>query len=111
MSAFAMWSLTSPSRRACDTERAKGQVETSDGSARVPCATPMREIRAPLSPASLRPWCKSVLRQRQRGKALAPMGWFDGGSRLALDGTGYWSSQTIHGASCLHTVHRNGSLP
>jgi len=28
---------------------------------------------------------------------------------VALDGTGYFSSQTIHCASCLHKVHRNGS--
>jgi len=29
---------------------------------------------------------------------------------LALDGTEYFSSQTIHCASCLHKVHRNGSI-
>ena len=28
---------------------------------------------------------------------------------MALDGTGSFSSKTIHGASCLHKVHRNGS--
>ena len=28
---------------------------------------------------------------------------------MALDGTGYFSSKTIHCASCLHKVHRNGS--
>jgi hypothetical protein len=29
---------------------------------------------------------------------------------VALDGTGYVSSPTIHCASCLHKVHRNGSI-
>jgi hypothetical protein len=29
---------------------------------------------------------------------------------VALDGTGSFSSPTIHGASCLHKVHRNGSI-
>ncbi|HEY5870202.1 MAG TPA: hypothetical protein VI542_32310, partial [Candidatus Tectomicrobia bacterium] len=29
---------------------------------------------------------------------------------LALDGTGYFSSKTIHCTSCLHKVHRNGSI-
>ena len=28
---------------------------------------------------------------------------------MALDGTGYFASKTIHCASCLHKVHRNGS--
>jgi len=29
---------------------------------------------------------------------------------LALDGTGYFSSQTIHCASCLQKGHRNGAI-
>ena len=29
---------------------------------------------------------------------------------MALDGTGYFSSHTIHCASCLQKVHRNGSV-
>jgi hypothetical protein len=33
-----------------------------------------------------------------------------GASLLALDGTGYFSSKTIHCQSCLHKVHRNGSI-
>ncbi len=28
---------------------------------------------------------------------------------MALDGTGYFSSKTMHCASCLHKIHRNGS--
>jgi hypothetical protein len=52
---------------------------------------------------------KDVLRQLQRGKALEAMVFLDNGYLLALDGTGYFSSKTIHCASCLHKVHRNGS--
>jgi hypothetical protein len=29
---------------------------------------------------------------------------------VALDGTGYFASKTIHCASCLHKVHRNGTI-
>jgi hypothetical protein len=29
---------------------------------------------------------------------------------VALDGTGYFSSKKIHGASCLQKVHRNGTI-
>ena len=53
---------------------------------------------------------KRVFRQRQRGKALAPMTFRDGPYLLALDGTGYFSSQQIHCASCLETHHRNGTV-
>jgi hypothetical protein len=52
----------------------------------------------------------SVFRQLQRGKALEAMTFLDGHYLLALDGTEYFSSKTIHCASCLHRVHRNGSI-
>src|SRR5437879_11663576 len=38
------------------------------------------------------------------------MMFLQGAYLLALDGTGYFSSTTIHCQSCLHKVHRNGSM-
>ena len=109
MSAFAMFSLKAPSLLAFDKERAEGNLHTIYGIERVPCDTHMREILDPVSPKVLRPVFTSVFRQLQRGKALEPMAFLDGHYCLALDGTEYFSSQTIHCASCLHKVHRNGS--
>jgi hypothetical protein len=110
MSAFAMFSLKSPSLLAFDKERAEGNLATIYGIERVPCDTQMREILDPVSPKWLRPVFKSVLRQLQRGKALEEMVFLDGHYLLALDGTGYFSSQTIHCASCLQRFHRSGSI-
>src|SRR6266571_1005408 len=110
MAAFAMFSLKAPSLLAFDKERAEGNLHTIYGIARVPCDTRMREILDPVSPKVLRPLFTSVFRQLQRGKALEPMAFLDGHYLLALDGTGYFSSQTIHCASCLQQVHRNGSI-
>ena len=110
MSAFAMFSLKAPSLLAFDKERAEGNLHTISGIERVPCDTRMREILDPVSPKWLRPVFTSVFRQLQRGKALEAMAFLDGHYLLALDGTGYFSSQTIHCASCLHKVHRNGSV-
>jgi hypothetical protein len=110
MSAFAMFSLKAPSLLAFDKERAEGNLQTIYGIQRVPCDTYMRERLDPLSPQWLRPVFKSVFRQLQRGKALEEMVFLDGHYLLALDGTGYFSSTTIHCAACLHTVHRNGSV-
>ena len=109
MSAFAMFSLKSPSLLAFDKQRAEGNWQTIYGIACVPCDTRMREILDPLFPESLRPLFKSVFRQLQRGKALEPMASLDDYYLVALDGTEYFSSQTIHCASCLHKVHRNGA--
>jgi hypothetical protein len=110
MSAFAMFSLKAPSLLAFDKERAEGNLHTLYGIARVPCDTHMREILDPVSPKWLRPVFRSVFRQLQRGKALEAMTFLDGHYLLALDGTEYFSSKTIHCASCLHKVHRNGSI-
>jgi hypothetical protein len=111
MSAFAMFSLKAPSLLAFDKERAEGNWHTIDGIQQVPCDTYMRERLDPVSPKVLRPVFKSVFRQLQRGKALEAMTFLDGDSLLALEGTGYFSSKTIHCASCLHQVHRHGTIP
>jgi hypothetical protein len=105
-----MFSLKAPSLLAFDKERAEGNLHTIYGIQHVPCDTYMRERLDPVSPKWLRPVFKSVFRQLQRGKALEEMVFLDGHYLLALDGTGYFSSTTIHCASCLHTVQRNGSV-
>ena len=78
MSAFAMFSLKSPSLLAFDQERSEGNLHTIYGIERVPCDTHMRERLDPVSPEALRPLFKSVFRQLQRGKALEPMAFLDG---------------------------------
>jgi hypothetical protein len=105
-----MFSLKAPSLLAFDKERTEGNLHTIYGIARVPCDTHMREILDPVSPKWLRPVFKSIFRQLQRGKALEAMTFLDGYYLLALDGTGSFSSKTIHCASCLHQVHRNGTI-
>src|SRR4029450_208354 len=110
MAAFAMFCLKAPSLLAFDKERAEGNLHTIYGIERVPCDTHMRDILDPVSPKWLRPVVTSVFRQLQRGKALEPMAFLDGHYLLALDGTEYFSSKTIHCASCLQKVHRNGSI-
>src|SRR5882672_4006438 len=110
MAAFAMFSLKAPSLLAFDKERAEGNLHTIYGLQHVPCDTYMRERLAPVSPKWLRPVFTSVFGHLQRGKALEAMVFLDGHSLLALDGTGYFSSQTMHCASCLPKVHRHGSI-
>ena len=110
MAAFAMFSLKSPSLLAFDKERVEGNLQTIYGIEHAPCDTYMRELIDPVSPESLRPVFQGIFRQLQRGKALEPMMFLNGAYLLALDGTGYYSSKTIHCQSCLQKVHRNGSI-
>src|SRR5213080_2319235 len=90
MSAFAMFSLKSPSLLAFDKERAEDNLHHIYGIERVPCDTHMREILDPVSLKWLRPVFTSVFRQLQRGKALEEMMFLEGHYLLALDGTEYF---------------------
>jgi hypothetical protein len=110
MAAFALFSLKSPSLLAFDKERTEGNLQRVFGLERVPCDTAMREILDPIDPESLRPLFQHVFRALQRGKALEEMVFVQGHYLLALDGTGYFSSQQIHCASCLEMHHRNGTV-
>ena len=110
MAAFALFSLKAPSLLAFDKHRVEGNLGTIYAIDHVPCDTQMREILDPVSPESVRPLFKSVFGQLQRGKALESMMFLEDYYLLALDGTEYFSSKTIHCASCLQKVHRNGSI-
>jgi hypothetical protein len=110
MSAFALFSLKSPSLLAFDQERTEGNLQRVYGIERVPCDTAMREILDPVEPEFLRPLFTHVLRALQRGKVLEEMVFVEGYYLLALDGTGYFSSQQIHCASCLERHHRDGTI-
>lgn len=101
LSAFAMFSLKDPSLLAFDARRTDENLKRLYGIGQVPSDTAMREILDPLDPDCLRPAFRSVFRQLQRGKALEPMAFYQGCYLLALDGTGYFSSPTIHCDSCL----------
>jgi hypothetical protein len=81
MSAFAMFSLQSPSLLACDKERTEGNVQRVSGIERVPGETAMRERLDPVEPESLRPLCKHIFRALQRGKALEALVFVEDHSR------------------------------
>ena len=110
MAAFALFSLKSPSLLAFDKHRVEGNLGTIYAIDRAPCDTQMREILDPVSPESVRPLFKRIFGQLQRGKALESMLFLEDYYLLALDGTEYFSSKTIHCASCLQKTHRNGSI-
>ena len=110
MSVFAMFSLKAPSLLAFDKERTADNLQRVYGIGRVPCDTSMRAILDPVEPEHLRPAFKGAFRQLQRGKALEEMVFVQGHYLLALDGTGYFSSNEIHCESCLEKHHHHGTV-
>lgn len=111
MSAFAMFSLKDPSLLAFE-KRWSARDHNLHSLYRigdVPSDTSMREILDEISPTPLRSPFRAVFKQLQRGKALEPMTFLNGHHILALDGTGYFSSEKLHSEFCLRkTDSRNG---
>ena len=110
MSAFAMFSLKDPSLLAFDQRRSDGNLKSLFGIGQIPSDTQMREILDPLDPEHPRPVFGDVFRQLQRGKALEPFAFYAGAYLLSLDGTGYFSSPTIHCDSCQVKEHKDGRV-
>jgi hypothetical protein len=112
MSALAMFTLKDPSLLAFDERRRdpNDNFRTIFGMDHVPCDSQMREILDPIDPDDLRPLYTEVFRGLQRGKVLEEYVFLDDAYLLALDGTGYFSSKTIHCPSCIVKHHRNGSV-
>jgi len=110
MSAFAMFSLKDPSLLAFDQRRSDANLKTLFGIGQIPSDTQMREILDPVDPEHMRPVYGDVFRQLQRGKALEPFVFYAGAYLLSLDGTGYFSSPTIHCESCQVKEHKDGSV-
>jgi hypothetical protein len=106
MSAFAMFALKDPSLLAFDARRGDENMKQVFGIEKIPSDTQMREILDGVDPEDLRPLFGDVFRQLQRGKALEPFEFYAGCYLLALDGTGYFSSQKIHCFSCQEKVHK-----
>jgi hypothetical protein len=106
MSALAMFALKDPSLLAFQERRNDDNLRNLFGIAHVPSDTHLREILDPVEPRQLRPLFDAVFRQLQRGKALEPFVFSHGCYLLSLDGTGYFSSSSIHCDSCLEKVDK-----
>jgi hypothetical protein len=105
LSACAMFALKDPSLLAFEERRNDANLRNLWGIVQIPSDTQLREILDPLDPQQLRPAFNDVFRQLQRGKALEPFVFYQGCYLLSLDGTGYFSSSSIHCNSCLEKLH------
>jgi len=109
MSAYAMFALKDPSMLAFDQRRqndSAGNLQSLYHIDHVPCDTQMRVILDPVPPEELRPAFQDVFRQVQRGKVLESYRYLDAGYLLALDGTEYHHSDSIHCSSCMEKQHQ-----
>jgi hypothetical protein len=107
MSGLAMFSLKDPSLLAFDERRATdSNLGSVYGIEQVPGDTQMRTILDNVAPTELRPAFKDVVYQLRRSKELDRFVFLSGSYLTSLDGTGYFSSKTIHCSSCLEKVNK-----
>jgi hypothetical protein len=101
MSGFGMFSLKDSSLLEFDERRRADQnLKRIYGLEKVPSDTQMRTILDPISPAELKPIFKEVYQVVKEKGVLEELEYL-GHYLVSLDGSGYYSSKTIHCANCL----------
>ena len=111
MSGLAVFALKDRSLLAFDERRAKPEnLKRVFGMENIPSDTQMRTILDEVNPETLRPLYKRVFSQLQRGKVLERMTFMGRYYLLSLDGTGYFSSQTVHCDACLKKTSKDGTV-
>ena len=115
MSGLAVFGLKYPSllqfdRDARTDETVRANLKTLYGVERAPCDTALRERLDEVDPRKLRVAFKRVFAQLQRGKGLEGFTYLDGHYLLSVDGTGYFSSSSVHCEHCCEKHHKDGRI-
>jgi len=77
---------------------------------KAPSDTCLRERLDKISARQLRRPFKKIFSYLQRGKALEPFRYLDGHYIISIDGTGQYSSESIHCENCCEKKHRSGEV-
>jgi len=113
LSAFAMFHLKYPSLlqfdEACRDKDKIQNIKSMYGIAQVPCDTTMRERLDELEIFPLAQAIHDLIGLVQRSQSLQDWD-FMGTKLISLDGTGFFSSPTIHCQSCCEKKLKNGSV-
>ena len=116
MSGLAVFGLKYPSLLQFDRDRhdtaglISSNLQTLYGIERAPSDTFMRERLDTVKPSQLRGAYRQLFAALQRGKGLEGFTVFDDHYLLSLDGTGMFSSKSIHCAQCCEKHHRDGTV-
>lgn len=109
MSGLALFSLKDPSLLAFESRRTDETIRSMYHISEIPSDTYLRTLLDTVDPTDLRKPFKQVFSALQRGKGLEDMVFYNGHYLMSNDGTGYYSSETIHCPSCLIVRHKSGT--
>jgi hypothetical protein len=116
MSGLAMFGLKYPSLLQFETQtRNKNSPVTHNlrtlyGIQQIPSDTYLRERLDEINPMELQKPINRIISQLQRGKILDLYKYYDDHCFIALDASGYFSSQQVHCENCCEKHHKNGTI-
>lgn len=106
---FKMPSLLQFEKKKAEDALIKRNLKALYGVDKAPSDTTLRERLDQLSPKQLRRPYKKIFSFLQRGKVLERFRYLSGHHIISLDGTGQFSSETVHCANCCEKKHRGGN--
>jgi hypothetical protein len=115
LSATAMFALKSPSLLAFEGDFKDNSIKGRNlrslfGIEEIPSDTTMREIVDEIPTEVLYKPFKKIFSDVQRGKNLEPYIFMDDKYLIAIDGTGFFSSNSVHCKNCCTKKHKNGEV-
>ena len=114
MSGLAVFGLKFPSLLQFDNsqeeEAIRHNLKALYGINNIPCDTSMRKRLNQVDPRDLRPAFTSVFSLLQRGKVLDDYKILGKYLAIACDGTGMFSSDTVHCENCCEKHHKDGRI-
>lgn len=113
-SGLAVFGLKFPSllqfEKQKENSKIKHNLRSLYGITNVPSDTYMRERLDVVNQADIRPAYKAIFAALQRGKVLEPYEYLDKHYLLSLDGTGQYSSHSVHCENCCEKHHKDGTI-
>lgn len=114
MAAFSIFFMQSPSflayQRQLSDGHGRSNCETLFGLSKIPSDNHIRDMLDPADPALLYPVFSKVLAELEKSGGLAAFRRPGGHVLIALDGTEYFCSDTIHCAQCSTRLRSNGKI-
>ena len=115
MSGLALFSLKYPSllqfdQHCHDEPRVRHNLKSLYGIAHAPSDTQFRQRLDEVDPEHLRSVFRCLWGALQRGKGLEGLDYLEGRYLLSVDGTGYFSSSSVHCDQCCEKHHRDGRV-
>jgi hypothetical protein len=112
--AFGVFFCQSPSflafQELMQQQQGKNNARSLFGVQQIPSDNHIRALLDPVDPALLNPVYQKCFDLMQQRGLLQPMRSFANSLLLALDGTGYFLSESIHCPSCMVSNHRDGRV-